>query len=124
MPRFLGALMVFAGLGWLTFLYEPLADHLSPYIQVLGIIAEVLLMLWLLGDGCERGAVGGAGRDRAIGRRVGARGRVASGAPLCTATRGRSRMVSDPSLIGKVRFARHPRTGKHRLCAESIHLRR
>ncbi len=48
LPRFLGALMVFAGLGWLTFLYEPLADHLSPYIQVLGIIAEVLLMLWLL----------------------------------------------------------------------------
>jgi hypothetical protein len=26
----------------------PLADHLSPYIQVLGIIAEVLLMLSLL----------------------------------------------------------------------------
>ena len=48
LPRFLGALMVLAGLGWLTFLYEPLADHLSPYIQVLGIIAEVLLMLWLL----------------------------------------------------------------------------
>jgi len=48
LPRFLGALMVFAGLGWLTFLYEPLADHLSPYIQVLGIVAEVLLMLWLL----------------------------------------------------------------------------
>ena len=48
LPRFLGALMVLAGLGWLTFLYEPLADHLSPYIQVLGIVAEGLLMLWLL----------------------------------------------------------------------------
>jgi hypothetical protein len=48
LPRFLGALMVLAGLGWLTFSYEPLADHLSPYIQVLGIVAEGLLMLWLL----------------------------------------------------------------------------
>ena len=48
LPRFLGVLMVLAGLGWLTFLYEPLADHLSPYIQVLGIVAEGLLMLWLL----------------------------------------------------------------------------
>ena len=40
--------MVFAGLGWLTFLYAPLADHLFPYIEVLGVIAEVSLMLWLL----------------------------------------------------------------------------
>lgn len=48
LPRFLGALMVVAGLGWLTFLYEPLADRLSPYVQGLGIIAEALLMLWLL----------------------------------------------------------------------------
>ena len=48
LPRWLGALMVLAGLGWLTFLYEPLADRLSPYIQVLGIVAEGLLTLWLL----------------------------------------------------------------------------
>ena len=48
LPRLLGALMVLAGLGWLTFLYAPLADHLSPYIQVLGIVAEAALMLWLL----------------------------------------------------------------------------
>lgn len=48
LPRFLGGLMVLAGLGWLTFLYEPLANHLSPYIQVLGVVAEGLLMLWLL----------------------------------------------------------------------------
>lgn len=43
-----GALMVLAGLGWLTFLYSPLADHLSPYIEVRGIVAEASLMLWLL----------------------------------------------------------------------------
>jgi len=48
LPRFLGALMVLAGLGWLTFLYAPLADHLSPYIELLGIVAEASLMLWLL----------------------------------------------------------------------------
>jgi hypothetical protein len=31
LPRILGVLMAFAGLGWLTFLSPPLADHLSPY---------------------------------------------------------------------------------------------
>ena len=48
LPRFLGVLMVLAGLGWLTFLYAPLAHHLSPYIEVLGIVAEASLMFWLL----------------------------------------------------------------------------
>lgn len=48
LPRLLGALMVLAGAGWLTFLYEPLADRLSPYIQGVGALAEALLMLWLL----------------------------------------------------------------------------
>ncbi len=48
LPRVLGVLMALAGLGWLTFLYSPLADHLSPYIEVLGVVAEALLMLWLL----------------------------------------------------------------------------
>jgi hypothetical protein len=40
--------MAFAGLGWLTFLSPPLAFDLSPYILVLGLLAELLLMLWLL----------------------------------------------------------------------------
>lgn len=48
LPRFLGVLMVLAGLGWLTFLYAPLTHHLFPYIQVIGVVAEGLLMLWLL----------------------------------------------------------------------------
>ncbi|MGA8767007.1 MAG: DUF4386 domain-containing protein [Candidatus Acidiferrales bacterium] len=48
LPRILGVLMAFAGLGWLTFLSPPLADYLSPYIQVLGILAELSLCLWLL----------------------------------------------------------------------------
>jgi hypothetical protein len=46
LPRILGVLMVFAGLGWLTFLSPPLAHYLSPYIQVF--LAEGSLMLWLL----------------------------------------------------------------------------
>jgi hypothetical protein len=48
LPRILGVLMALAGLGWLTFLSPPLASHLSPYILVLGFLAELSLMLWLL----------------------------------------------------------------------------
>ena len=48
LPRFLGVLMALAGLGWLTFLSPPFAGHLSPFIYVLGFIAELFLMLWLL----------------------------------------------------------------------------
>ena len=51
LPRFLGVLMALAGLGWLTFLYPPLANSLSPYVLVLGFLAELLLMLWLLVKG-------------------------------------------------------------------------
>jgi len=51
LPRVLGVLMALAGLGWLMFLMPPLAKHLSIYIMVLGILAEVLLMLWLLVKG-------------------------------------------------------------------------
>jgi hypothetical protein len=51
LPRFLGVLMALAGLGWLTFLYPPLANSLSPHVLVLGFLAELLLMLWLLVKG-------------------------------------------------------------------------
>jgi hypothetical protein len=47
LPGILGVLMVFAGLGWLAFL-SPLAKYLSAYIEVLGILAEGSLMLWLI----------------------------------------------------------------------------
>jgi len=51
LPRFVGALMVLAGLGWLTkslasFLSLPLGS--SPYILAPGILGEVTLALWLL----------------------------------------------------------------------------
>lgn len=48
LPRILGVLMAFAGLGWLTFLSPPLANHLSPYIFAPGILGEGALTLWLL----------------------------------------------------------------------------
>ena len=48
LPRFLGVLMVIAGLGWLIFLYPPLAERLFVCIAIIGVIAEALLMLWLL----------------------------------------------------------------------------
>jgi len=48
LPRILGVLMALAGLGWLTFLYPPLANHLSPYNLVLGFVAELAFCLWLL----------------------------------------------------------------------------
>jgi hypothetical protein len=51
LPRILGVLMAFAGLGWLTFLSPPLANHLSPYIFTPGILGEGALTLWLLAMG-------------------------------------------------------------------------
>jgi len=51
LPRILGVLMAFAGLGWLIFLSPPLASHLSSYLKVLGVLAEGLLMLWLIAFG-------------------------------------------------------------------------
>lgn len=48
LPRVLGALMMLAGLGWLVFLLPGLAQALGTAIKVLGVLAEGLLMLWLL----------------------------------------------------------------------------
>lgn len=48
LPRILGMLMAFGGLGWLTFLSPSLAHSLAPYNMAPGILAEGLLTLWLL----------------------------------------------------------------------------
>jgi len=48
LPRVLGVLMAFAGLGWLAFLFPAVQHTLSLAIEILGIVAEGLLMLWLL----------------------------------------------------------------------------
>jgi uncharacterized protein DUF4386 len=51
LPRILGALMVMAGLGWLLFLIPAVAKHFGTGIEVLGVAAEGLLMLWLVAMG-------------------------------------------------------------------------
>jgi hypothetical protein len=51
LPRPIGTLMVFAGLGWLTFLSGPLADILAPYNIIPGSFGEISLTLWLLFKG-------------------------------------------------------------------------
>ncbi len=48
LPRILGAGLVIAGLGWLTFLSPPLGRSLFPYTMVSGIVCEGALTLWLL----------------------------------------------------------------------------
>ncbi len=53
LPRLVGALMVFAGLGWLTLsflnlLSPALGRYLSPYIVIPGALGEGSLTLWLL----------------------------------------------------------------------------
>jgi Domain of unknown function (DUF4386) len=48
LPRVLGALIALAGLGWLIFLWPPLANSLLTYLEVLGFLAEAALVLWLL----------------------------------------------------------------------------
>jgi Domain of unknown function (DUF4386) len=45
LPRALGALMVLAGLAWLS---NPLVEHLSPYNLAVGALAELSVFLWLL----------------------------------------------------------------------------
>jgi len=51
LPRLVGAGMVIAGLGWLTFLWPPLASSLAPYNLAPGILGEGLLTFWLLAAG-------------------------------------------------------------------------
>jgi uncharacterized protein DUF4386 len=51
LPRILGALMMFGGLGWLTFVSAGLAKSLSPYNMAPGIIGELALTVWLLVKG-------------------------------------------------------------------------
>jgi hypothetical protein len=51
LPRFLGVLMLIAGLCWLIFFFPWLADFVSPYNLVAGGIGEGLLTLWLLAMG-------------------------------------------------------------------------
>lgn len=51
LPRILGVLMALSGVGWLTFLSPSLARQFLFPIEILGILAEAALMLWLLVKG-------------------------------------------------------------------------
>jgi Domain of unknown function (DUF4386) len=48
LPRIMGVLMALAGLGWLAFLFPAFAHYPSLCIEVLGVVAEASLMLWLI----------------------------------------------------------------------------
>ena len=48
LPRILGALMAFADLSWLTFLFTSLAERLSPYNLAAGVLGQGALTMWLL----------------------------------------------------------------------------
>ena len=48
LPRILGVLSVLGGLGWLTFLNQPLGYRLFPYVAAVGLLGAAALILWLL----------------------------------------------------------------------------
>jgi hypothetical protein len=51
LPRILGVLLAIDGLGWMTYLYPPLAFHLFPFIAAASALAEIPLQLWLIVKG-------------------------------------------------------------------------
>jgi hypothetical protein len=48
LPRVLGVLVAISGLGWVTYLSPPLAQHLSPFIVAASALGEIPLELWLI----------------------------------------------------------------------------
>jgi len=48
LPKFLGVLLIFAALGWFTFVKPSFALSLAPYVFLPGIIGEGMLTLWLV----------------------------------------------------------------------------
>jgi len=53
LPRALGVVSVIGGLGWMIYLYEPLAARLEAYILGVGIIGALATVLWLLVKGVD-----------------------------------------------------------------------
>jgi len=52
LPRILGVLLTISGVGWVMYLYPPLAYHLfMPYIAVASALGEIPLELWLIVKG-------------------------------------------------------------------------
>jgi hypothetical protein len=48
LPRVLGILLAIDGLGWMLYMYPPLAYHLFPIIATASALAEFPLQLWLI----------------------------------------------------------------------------
>jgi len=48
LPRVLGVLFAISGLGWVTYLSPPLANHLWPYIAAASALGEIPLEFWLM----------------------------------------------------------------------------
>lgn len=48
LPRWLGVVSIFAGLGWLTYLYRPLGDMAFPIVALLGLLGSAATIFWLL----------------------------------------------------------------------------
>ena len=53
LPKILGVLLAFGGLGWLTFAYPPFANTLLPWIILPGVVGEGCLSLWLVAFGVK-----------------------------------------------------------------------
>lgn len=52
-PRAIGVLLIVAGLGWLTYVYPPLAKRLGALAMAPGMLGEGVLTLWLLAVGVD-----------------------------------------------------------------------
>lgn len=64
LPRFLGVWSMLAGLGWMTFLYQPLGYSMFYYVAAFGLLGALAIIGWLLAFGVneqrwkERAATG------------------------------------------------------------------
>ena len=53
LPRFLGILSALGGIGWLTYLYEPLAARLVPIVLGIAFVGALAKVVWLLAFGVD-----------------------------------------------------------------------
>ena len=48
LPKFLGVIGIFASVGWIFFLYRPVADRLFPIIAGIALLGSLVQIFWLL----------------------------------------------------------------------------